>query len=225
MQDDPYGHADTGETYYTYQGGAGWAYADDEGLTKASNRTWSQWRGYSKVVETAGNSEGPHSKKSTLYMRGLNGEKELDGTARVEKVTDSTGAAIDDSRQYAGLRPRNHHLQRHRRTQRNHQHPWSHKTGNHSYSWGTTESWIVQAGEITTRTTISTGTRTVKQKTTYDTTYGMPVTMEDTGDAAKTGDESCAHQLRPQHIGLACEPGLTHRDLLRSLYDHPVNSQ
>ncbi|MEU5718070.1 RHS repeat-associated core domain-containing protein [Streptomyces sp. NPDC020403] len=191
FQDDPYGHGDTGETYYDYQGGAGWAYADDEGLTKASNRTWSQWRGYGKVVETSGDSEGPRSKKSTLYMRGLNGEKELDGTARVEKVTDSTGTAIDDSRQYASFVRETIAYNGTEEISGTINTPWSHKTGSHTYTWGTTESWIVQAGETTTRTKTSTGTRTVKQKTTYDTTYGMPITVEDTGDTATTGDESC----------------------------------
>ncbi|WP_079034595.1 RHS repeat-associated core domain-containing protein [Streptomyces hirsutus] len=192
FQDDPYGHGDTGEKYYDYQGGAGWAYADDEGLTKASNRTWSQWRGYGKVVETSGDSEGPRSKKSTLYMRGLNGEKELDGTARVEKVTDSTGTDITDSRQYAGFVRETIVYNGTEELSGTINTPWSHKTGSHTYNWGTTESWIVQAGETTTRTKTSTGTRTVKQKTTYDTTYGMPVTVEDSGDAAKSGDESCA---------------------------------
>ncbi|MFK0121322.1 RHS repeat domain-containing protein [Streptomyces sp. NPDC090994] len=191
FQDDPYGHADTAETYYDYQGGAGWAYADDEGLTKASNRTWSQWRGYGKVVETSGNSEGPRSKKSTLYMRGLNGEKELDGTARTEKVTDSAGTALDDARQYAGFVRETIIYNGSEELSGTINTPWSHKTGSHTYSWGTTDSWIVQAGETATRTKISTGTRTVKQKTTYDTTYGMPLTVEDSGDAAKTGDESC----------------------------------
>ncbi|MFD7881910.1 RHS repeat-associated core domain-containing protein [Streptomyces bauhiniae] len=191
FQDDPYGHGDTAEKYYDYQGGAGWGYADDEGLTKASNRTWSQWRGYGKVVETSGDSEGPRSKKSTLYMRGLNGEKELDGTPRVEKVTDSTGAAIDDSRQYAGFVRETVVFNGADEDSGTINTPWSYKTGSHTYSWGTTEAWIVQAGEAETRTKISTGTRTVKQKTTYDTTYGMPITVEDSGDAAKTGDESC----------------------------------
>ncbi|WP_238442273.1 RHS repeat domain-containing protein [Streptomyces pratensis] len=191
FQDDPYGHGDTGETYYDYQGGAGWAYADDEGLTKPSNRTWSQWRGYSKVVETSGDFEGPRSKKSTLYMRGLNGEKELDGTARVEKVTDSTGTAVDDSRQYASFVRETIAYNGTEEVSGTINTPWSHKTGSHAYNWGTTESWIVQAGETTTRSKTSTGTRTVKQKTTYDTTYGMPITVEDTGDTTKTGDESC----------------------------------
>ncbi|MFF3334721.1 RHS repeat-associated core domain-containing protein [Streptomyces sp. NPDC002888] len=191
FQDDPYGHGDTGEKYYDYQGDAGWAYADDEGLTKPSNRTWSQWRGYGKVVETSGDSEGPRSKKSTLYMRGLNGEKELDGTARVEKVTDSTGTAIDDSRQYAGFVRETIVYNGAEELSGTINTPWSHRNGSHTYSWGTTESWIVQADETATRTKTSTGTRTVKQKTTYDTTYGMPLTVEDSGDAAKTGDESC----------------------------------
>ncbi len=191
LQDDPYGHGDSSETHYDYQGGAGWAYADDEGLTKPSNRTWSQWRGYGKVEETAGDSEGPRSKKTTLYMRGLNGEKELDGTARVAKVTDSTGTAIDDSRQYAGFVRETIAYNGAEELSGTINTPWSHKTGSHTYSWGTTDSWIVQAGETTTRTKTSTGTRTVKQKTTYDTTYGMPITVEDSGDAARTGDESC----------------------------------
>ncbi|WP_438947818.1 RHS repeat-associated core domain-containing protein [Streptomyces triticisoli] len=191
FQEDPYGHGDTGETYYDYQGGAGWAYADDEGLTKASNRTWSQWRGYGKVVQTSGDSEGPRSKRSNLYMRGLNGEKELDGTPRVEKVTDSTGTAIDDSRQYAGFVRETIAYNGSEEVSGTINTPWSHKTGSHTYNWGTTESWIVQAGETATRTKTSTGTRTVKQKTTYDTTYGMPLTVEDSGDTAKTGDETC----------------------------------
>ncbi|MER5907448.1 polymorphic toxin-type HINT domain-containing protein [Streptomyces mirabilis] len=191
FQDDPYGHGDTGETYYDYQGGAGWAYADDEGLTKTSNRTWSQWRGYGKVVETSGDSEGPRSKKSTLYMRGLNGEKELDGTARVATVTDSTGTAIDDSRQYAGFVRETIAYNGTDEVSGTINTPWSHKTGSHTYSWGTTDSWIIQPAESATRTETSTGTRTVKQTTTYDTTYGMPMTVEDSGDAAKTGDETC----------------------------------
>ncbi|MFE9904903.1 RHS repeat domain-containing protein [Streptomyces achromogenes] len=191
FQDDPYGHGDTGEKYYDYQGGAGWAYADDEGLTKPSNRTWSQWRGYGKVVETSGGSEGPRSKKSTLYMRGLNGERELDGTARSEKVTDSTGTAIDDSRQYTGFVRETIVYNGTEEVSGTINTPWSHKTGSHTYTWGATDAWIVQAGETTTRTSTSTGIRTVKQKTTYDATYGMPITVEDTGDAAKTGDESC----------------------------------
>ncbi|MFE4177047.1 polymorphic toxin type 28 domain-containing protein [Streptomyces sp. NPDC056909] len=200
FQDDPYGHGDTGEKYYDYQGGAGWGYADDEGLTKPSNRTWSQWRGYGKVVETSGDSEGPRSKKSTLYMRGLNGEKELDGTARVEKVTDSTGTAIDDSRQYTGFVRETIVYNGTEELSGTINTPWSHKTGSHTYSWGTTDSWIVQPAESATRTKTSTGTRTVVTKSTYDPTYGLPVTVENLGDAAKSGDETCTRRTYARNI-------------------------
>ncbi|MCX5242645.1 polymorphic toxin type 44 domain-containing protein [Streptomyces prunicolor] len=194
FQDDPYGHGDTGEKYYDYQGGAGWAYADDEGLTKASNRTWSQWRGYGKVVETSGDSEGPRSKKSTLYMRGLNGEKELDGTVRVEKVTDSTGVSLDDSRQYAGFVRESIVYNGANEISGTINTPWSHQTGSHTYAWGTTDAWIVQPGEVSTRTTTPGGSRTVRQKSTYDPTYGMPLTLDDSGDIAKSGDETCTRK-------------------------------
>ncbi|MYT68363.1 MULTISPECIES: RHS repeat-associated core domain-containing protein [unclassified Streptomyces] len=190
LQDDPYGHNDALETYYTYDN-AGWGYADDDGLTKPANRTWSQWRGYAKVTQTAGNSEGTRSKKTTLYMRGLDGEKELDGTPRVEKVTDSTGTAIDDSRQYAGFVRETIAYNGAEEVSGTINTPWSHKTGSHTYSWGTTDSWIVQPGEVSNRTKTSTGTRADRQKSTYDTSYGLPTVVEDSGDAGKTGDETC----------------------------------
>ncbi|WP_428951976.1 RHS repeat domain-containing protein [Streptomyces sp. cg35] len=190
LQDDLYGHNDALETYYTYED-AGWGYADDDGLTKPANRTWSQWRGYAKVTQSAGSSEDTRSKQTTLYMRGLDGEKELDGSPRVAKVTDSTGTSIDDSRQYAGFVRETIAYNGAEENKGTINTPWSHKTGSHTYSWGTTDSWIVQPGETATRTKTSTGTRTVKQKNTYDTTYGLPMTVEDGGDAAKNGDETC----------------------------------
>ncbi|MFJ4710860.1 RHS repeat-associated core domain-containing protein [Streptomyces sp. NPDC088785] len=191
LQDDPYGHGDTGQTSYDYQGGAGWGYADDEGLTKSANRTWSAWRGYGKVVETGGDSDGPRSKKTTLYLRGLDGEKELDGTPRVEKVTDSTGTTIDDARPYAGFVRETIVYNGSDEVSGTVNTPWMHRTGSHVYSWGTTDSWIVQPGESATRTRTSTGSRTVRQKTAYDTTYGMPLSVDDLGDTAKSGDETC----------------------------------
>src|SRR5205807_217842 len=41
FEDDLYG-SDSQETRYTYDGGAGWGYSDDDGLTKAKYRTWNQ---------------------------------------------------------------------------------------------------------------------------------------------------------------------------------------
>ncbi|MFD9222909.1 hypothetical protein ACFWDI_23535 [Streptomyces sp. NPDC060064] len=113
FQDDPTGAGRTIETYNSYgvnDRGAGWGYNDDEGLTKDKYRTWSQWRGYAKVTTTVGDTSGPRSKKTDLFMRGLDGEKENDGTPRDEKTTDSTGhRGLPPVRR---LPPRNHHVQR-----------------------------------------------------------------------------------------------------------------
>ncbi|WP_427923935.1 polymorphic toxin-type HINT domain-containing protein [Streptomyces sp. cg40] len=190
FEDDLYG-SDSQETRYTYDGGAGWGYSDDDGLTKAKYRTWNQWRGYAKVTTTSGDDTGPTSKTVNLYMRGLNGEKEKDGTPRVAKVTDSTGTSIDDDRQYAGFVRETIAYDGNSEVSGTINTPWSLRTGSHTYDWGTTESYFMQPAAITNRTKTSTGTRSTRTTTTYDPTYGMPLTVEDQGDIAKTGDEIC----------------------------------
>ncbi|MFJ6940553.1 RHS repeat-associated core domain-containing protein [Streptomyces sp. NPDC101132] len=191
LQEDTQGNGDTQETYYNYDGGAGWGYSDDDGLTKPNHRTWSQWRGYQKVTTTTGDSNGPKGKTVTLYMRGLNGEKELDNTPRVEKVTDSTGTSIDDSRQYAGFVRETITYNGTTEVTGTITDPDGRNTASHKYDWGTTESWMVFPRTVTTRTKTSTGTRTTAATTYYGTTYGMPVRVDDKGDVDKTGDESC----------------------------------
>ncbi|MCX4919894.1 RHS repeat-associated core domain-containing protein [Streptomyces sp. NBC_00687] len=190
FQDDLYG-SDSQETRYTYDGGAGWGYSDDDGLTKAKYRTWNQWRGYSKVTTTSGDGTGPTGKVVNLYMRGLDGDKQKDGTPRVEQVTDSTGASIDDDRQYAGFTRETRVYDGSDETSGTINTPWSLRSGAHVYDWGTTESWFMKPASVTTRTKTSTGTRTTKSTTSYGTTYGMPLTIDDEGDTAKTGDETC----------------------------------
>ncbi|GHJ99405.1 hypothetical protein SY2F82_12030 [Streptomyces sp. Y2F8-2] len=193
FEEDPYG-SDTKETRYDYTGGAGWGYADDDGLTKAKYRTWNQWRGYPKVTTTTGDGTGPISKIVNLYMRGLNGDKQKDGTRRVEKVTDSTGTSIDDDRQYAGFVRETTAYNSAEEVSGTINTPWSYRTGSHKYDWGTTESWFMQPATVTNRTKTSIGTRSTKTTTTYDTTYGMPLTVDDQGDTAKTGDETCVRK-------------------------------
>ncbi|MQY40934.1 hypothetical protein SRB17_89680 [Streptomyces sp. RB17] len=190
FQEDLYG-SDTQETRYSYDGGAGWGYSDDDGLTKDKYRTWNEWRGYGKVTTTSGDDNGPTSKIVDLYMRGLNGEKEKDGSPRVAKVTDSTGTSIDDDRQYAGFVRETIAYDGDSEVSGTINTPWSLRTGSHKYDWGTTESYFMQPATITNRTKTSTGTRITQSTTTYGTTYGMPLKVDDQGDISKTGDEIC----------------------------------
>jgi hypothetical protein len=41
---------------YSYLGSPAWHYTDDDGLIEAKDKTWSQWRGYSQVGVTVGDS-------------------------------------------------------------------------------------------------------------------------------------------------------------------------
>ncbi|MFF5639506.1 polymorphic toxin-type HINT domain-containing protein [Streptomyces sp. NPDC012825] len=188
---DPIGYADAQETHYTYQGGAGWAFADDDGITKDKYRTWSQWRGYSKVTTATGVTTGTQGKTFTLYMRGLDGDKKKDGTFRDEKVTDSTGQTIEDSRQYSGFVRESIGYDGAEEVSGSITDPWSFRTSSHKYTWGTPESWFVKPGTVRNRYKTSTGARTVSTTTTYDTTYGMATKVDAAGDTAKSGDETC----------------------------------
>ncbi|WP_435191946.1 RHS repeat-associated core domain-containing protein [Streptomyces sp. bgisy126] len=191
LVEDRTGYTDMQETYYTYDGGAGWAYSDDEGITKDKYRTWSQWRGYPKVTTFTGNTNGPKGKSLTLYMRGLDGDKKKNGTYRDEKVTDSSGATVEDSRQYAGFVREAITYNGTSEVNGSITDPWSYKTASHAYSWGTTEAWFVQPGTVRTREATSAGTRATSTTTKYDTTYGMVTQVDEAGDVAKSGDETC----------------------------------
>jgi RHS repeat-associated protein len=87
-------------TTYTYDTPA-WRYADDDGLTKDKYRTWSQWRGYSRVTVIIG--EGAErSRTDTRFFRGMDGDKATTGKKQVD-VTDSKGkATIADADDLAG---------------------------------------------------------------------------------------------------------------------------
>ncbi|MFD3662722.1 RHS repeat-associated core domain-containing protein [Streptomyces sp. NPDC058659] len=188
---DPTGYADAQETHYTYAGGAGWAFADDDGITKDKYRTWSQWRGYSKVTTATGVTTGTQGKTFTLYMRGLDGDKTKGSAVRDEKITDSAGQTIEDSRQYSGFVRESITYDGAEEVSGSITDPWSFRTASHKYTWGTPESWFVKPGTVRTRQKTSTGTRTVSTTTTYDTTYGMATKVDAAGDIAKSGDETC----------------------------------
>jgi RHS repeat-associated protein len=97
---DHTGGAPRAITRYTYQGTPAWHYTDDDGLTPASRRTWSQWRGYGSVAVTKGD-PGAQSYGVTTYFRGMNGDHLPSGT-RTASVTDTFGGSVPDSDALAG---------------------------------------------------------------------------------------------------------------------------
>ncbi|WP_433335003.1 polymorphic toxin-type HINT domain-containing protein [Spirillospora sp. CA-294931] len=86
-------------THYEYLDAPAWHFADDDALTPARYKTWSEWRGYSKVRTLHGGNGTPRTRTDHLYFRGMDGDRsKADGSATKPpvKIVDSEGTEIAD---------------------------------------------------------------------------------------------------------------------------------
>ncbi|MEU3638609.1 RHS repeat-associated core domain-containing protein [Streptomyces albogriseolus] len=188
-ESDPTGGAPLKQTDYTYTGGGAWAYDDQSPITPAKYRTWGIWRGYNKVTTTIGESTGPRSKTTALYYRGMDGDRQADGTARRETITDSKGVSKTDSEQYAGqVREQiTYNGASGAEVTAAINTPWSKKTSTDTHSYGTVNGYIVRTGQEVKRTHLRNGSElTFSTTTTYDETSGQTLMVET--EAAGTKD-------------------------------------
>lgn len=108
VQQDLVGGSPSEVTSYDYLGGGAWRYGDDE-LIDPKRRTWSEWRGYQRVVVRHGNpteTDTPQSKTEYVYFRGMNGDRlNPAGGVRPASVPDSRGptSTVPDDDQLNGL--------------------------------------------------------------------------------------------------------------------------
>ncbi|MFJ8794553.1 RHS repeat-associated core domain-containing protein, partial [Streptomyces sp. NPDC102462] len=186
---------------YQYSGGGAWHYNDDP-MTPEKERTWSIWRGFEKVTHLTGPSGGTRSKTVTVYLRGMNGDrllkadgKTLDPDAR--RSAQSTGIkapALTDADQYAGFTRETVTYNGADEVTGTVNDPWSRRTATQHKSYADTEAYYVRTAATHTRTRITSSSQPTDRirstATTYD-DYGMPQTVEDKGDDAVTGDETC----------------------------------
>ncbi|MGY3791101.1 RHS repeat domain-containing protein [Streptomyces antibioticus] len=189
-ESDPTGGAPLKQTDYTYSGGGAWAYDDESPITPAKYRTWSIWRGYQKVTTTTGEAASTRSKTTALYYRGMDGDKQSDGTVRKETVTDSNNVTKTDSEQFAGqLREQiTYDGVDGPEVTATVETPWSLTTATAKHSYGTVNAYMVRTGASTTRTALTGGRELIATKsTTYDPKSGLALTEET--DAA--GDKDC----------------------------------
>ncbi|MFD7614365.1 RHS repeat-associated core domain-containing protein [Streptomyces sp. NPDC059828] len=197
---DPEGGSEAVEHTYTYAGPA-WHYNDDP-LVKEKERTWSGWRGFGKVTHLTGFADRTQSKTVTVYMQGMNGDRVLgsDGKTpdkdarKAETVTGIKAPAITDADQYAGFTRETVTYNGSQEVGGTVNDPWSKRTATQHKSYADTESYYVRTGASHTRTNITTSGTSVDRVRSAVTTYderGMAATVEDTGDNAVTGDETC----------------------------------
>ncbi|WP_456694948.1 DUF6443 domain-containing protein [Aeromicrobium sp. P5_D10] len=113
VESDQTGGAPPITTTYTYVGDPAWRF-DSSYLTLWKHRTWSDWRGYQKVITEVGGRSGYSDDRTwseTLYLRGMDGDRiaDADGTInpnarKVVTITDgSNSPAISDKNIFLGV--------------------------------------------------------------------------------------------------------------------------
>lgn len=181
---------------YTYAD-PGWHYNDDP-FTPDDERTWSSFRGFGQVTETVGASNGTQSKTVSVYMRGMDGDKEQ-GTTATRSATvagvDFSGLDVPDltdADQYAGFAREQITYNGSTPVAVTVNDPWSSKTATQHKSYADVEAYYVRTAKTATHTylTIPQSWRTRTVSTGYD-SYGMATTSDDSGDSAVAGDETC----------------------------------
>ncbi|MFJ6393903.1 RHS repeat-associated core domain-containing protein [Streptomyces sp. NPDC091972] len=195
LSSDPAGKNLAVEHAYSYADPA-WHYNDDP-MTPADERTWSIWRGYGKVTETVGASGGTQSKTVSLYLQGMNGDKQKDGTTRTASVAgiDFTGLDVadqTDSDPYAGQLRQQITYDGSTPVTVTVNDPWLQKTATQHKSYADIEAYYVRTAKTSTYTYLTAASkwRTSVTSTAFD-GYGMPTKVSNEGDTAVTGDETC----------------------------------
>ncbi|WP_306210377.1 polymorphic toxin-type HINT domain-containing protein [Actinoplanes sp. RD1] len=184
-------------TEYTYQGTPAWHYSDDDGLTKPKRKTWDQFRGYATVLTKVGNEAKTLTK--TTYLRGMHGDKAApSGGTRTVTVDASLGSeTVYDEDQFAGMARETvvYNGSEDKPVSKTVTVPWrSDPTASRTINGDTVTARYVATKATYKATALGVdgarGWRTTSTATTYD-DYGLPVTVQDNGDTAKSGDEKC----------------------------------
>ncbi|MCX4860063.1 RHS repeat-associated core domain-containing protein [Streptomyces canus] len=196
LSSDPTGKNLAVEHAYSYANPA-WHYNDDP-ITPADERTWSIWRGYSKVTDTTGASGGTQSKTVSLYLQGMNGDKQKNGTTRTASVAGIDFSGLDvadqtDSDPYAGQLRQQITYNGSMPVAVTVNDPWLKKTATQHKSYADIEAYYVRTAKTYTHTYLTAAAkwRTSATSTTAFDDYGMPTKVYNEGDTAVTGDETC----------------------------------
>jgi RHS repeat-associated protein len=187
-------------TNYSYLGGGAWHFDDDDGLTKDKYKTWSQWRGFGKVVETSGGLNDMRSQTDHFFFRGMDGDRlNTSGGAKSIKISDgesdtTEGSPFPDHDSLQGMEYRSVTYDRPGGSVvgKAVNAPWHSQTASRTRSWGTVTANLVDVRVTRTfRALSSGGWRETKKTTEHDTTTGLPTRVEDLGDVANATDDQC----------------------------------
>ena len=202
IETDRTGGAPDMVTRYDYQGGAAWRKTEPDGIAKAEDLTWSQWRGYGKVAVTRGTGQFQTTKTEHTFLRGLHGNPLPGGGTQNSTVTDSTGTVHTDTDELAGHELETIVYNGAAVVAKAITVPWLHETGSQTRSWGTQRSTYLKTG--TTRNLAALaggGWRETKTVNTYETTHGRLTQTDDLGDVGTDVDDRCVRTTYADNSG------------------------
>ncbi|MEV5493375.1 putative adhesin [Streptomyces bobili] len=187
---------ETVEHAYSYSGAA-WHHSD-EPFTPAEERTWSDWRGYRQVTVWAGATDATRSRTVSLYLQGMHGDKNKDGTTKSVSVAplaspDLGAPSFTDSNQYAGQLRQRVTYDGATAISAAITDPWSQETARQTVPGAGDHVARYVRTQKTHSYTYLTASQTWRERqttTSYD-SYGMPITVEDSGQVGKASDETC----------------------------------
>lgn len=191
-----------GRTSYTYEGDGAWAY-DDNPLSDPKYRTWSEWRGYEKVLVTKGDKAqeptSPQSSTRYQYFRGMNGDRTAAGGAKVVSIKDSANTVLPDAKQYAGVLREDitYNGVGGAEVSGAIHDPWSRVTAQQAPY---TAHQVEEVRAVSRTALAAGGVRTTEVKTKYD-DYGNVTEVNDLGDTSVAADDRCTTTSYNQNPG------------------------
>ncbi|MFC0622876.1 RHS repeat domain-containing protein [Kribbella deserti] len=214
-----------------------WRHDDEDGLVEIGRKTWSQWRGYERVKVTKGHANGPQTVTEHKYFRGMDGDKLSNGTQKDVKVTDSTGAQVEDINALSGQLREQITYNGTTMISRSITDHWvSAPTATRVRSWGTTQAFQVEDQATRQDEAIDGGWRKSSSKNLYDASGTMTAAV-DWNDLANPNDDTCTRyeyaanaaagikelKAREHTVSVACDQPWTKDDVIsdeRVYYDN-----
>ncbi|GGO01697.1 RHS repeat-associated core domain-containing protein [Micromonospora parathelypteridis] len=193
VETDRTGGAPDMVTKYDYKDGAAWRKAEPDGISDPKDLTWSEWRGYGKVIVTVGNGQTQTTKTEYRYLRGMHGDKIPSSTdTRDVRVTDSAGVAHVDYDEFSGHQLESTVYDGASVVSRSIATPWRHNTATESHSWGAKKAWFTNTSVTQNFVALAAGGwRETKNISSFETDFGRVTTTENLGDVDVAGDEAC----------------------------------
>ncbi|MGW0520430.1 polymorphic toxin-type HINT domain-containing protein [Crossiella sp. NPDC003009] len=200
IESDRVGGSSLMKTRYEYPAKAAAWHFDDNDFAKPEHRTYSGWRGFASVKTIKGEEGSTQSVSETRYLRGMDGDRMPGGGKREAWGEDTEGVRVRDHDSLQGFVLESLDFDGGGKLlSASVNQPWvSPPTAAH----GTDQSVIVQTTEVRGRTRLTgENWRRTKVSKTFDPQYGLPLTVDDAGDTAVTGDEKCTQITYLQNTG------------------------